>query len=161
MNAKTIHIYLGDLEDGTVLALHSGKPVQDVGAGAAVGEEPRSDRLPVTPEEEILARAEYWGDAASVRGAYDGLLRLGLTPKAPISRSGGMPALYLHWKAEGQLGTVCYMNSAAISFEKEDQPHEALRAMPGARVGGTHVTRFSIDTPQGVKRALAAVRAVI
>ena|ERR1035438_10530285 len=110
---RHIHPYLGELDAaGVHLHLHLGTSGDGDGDGTATG--------PVIEPtvEASLSRLKSWdpSNAENIQAAYDGLVRLGLTPHPARTRSPGTKAQpYIRWTHPRHPGgSVAYLNAASL-----------------------------------------------
>lgn len=149
MSGTEIHLYLDELEPGSVIHIHADRK-PDSGPSA-----PR--RYSVEAMTELLTAHS---NGANTLAMIDGLRALGCELVAPeVRRAGRRPQKYLNVYAPASpRGAMLYLYPERAHFYRRTD-RERLAVMDGAEVRDGYVS-FDTTTPEGVQRALAAAQAV-
>ena len=149
MSGKEIHLYLDELEPGSVIHIHAGRG-PDSGPSA-----PRRHSV-----ETMTERLTAYANGANTLAIIDGLRALGCKLNAPdVRRPGKRPEVYLLVYAPASSGgAMLYLYPQGAHFYRQAD-RDRLAAMEGAQNRGSYIA-FDTTTSEGVQRALAAVQAV-
>jgi hypothetical protein len=149
MSGTEIHLYLDELEPGSVIHIHAGREPESG---------PSAPRRPSV--EAMTERLTAYANGANTLAMRDGLRALGCELRAPeVRRPGNSPQPCLLVYAPARPGrTMLYLYPKRASFA-HPADHDRIAAMGGAEDRG-HYISFDTTTPEGVQHALAAAQAV-
>jgi hypothetical protein len=150
MSGTEIHLYLDELEPGSVIHIHAGRD-PDSGPSA-----PRRHSL-----EAMTERLTAHANRANTLAMINGLRTLGCELRVPdVRRPGNRPQVYLRVYAPASPGgaTMLFLHPELATFSRRAD-HDRLAAMDGAKDRGAMIS-FDTTTPEGVEHALAAAQAV-
>ena len=150
MSGTEIHMYLGELEPGSVIHIHAGRE-PDSGPSA-----PRRQNV-----EAMMERLTAYANGANTLAVIDGVRALGCKLKAPDVRSpGNRPQVYLLvYAPAGPGGAMLYLYPQSAQFYRAAD-RDVLVTMDGAKDRDSYIA-FDTTTPEGVQDVLAAVQAVL
>jgi hypothetical protein len=149
MGGTEIHLYLDELEPGSVIHIHAGRE-PDSG--------PSAPRRPSV--EAMTGRLTAYANGANTLAMIDGLRALGCKLRAPDARRPGKrpQVSLLVYAPASPGGAMSYLYPQRAHFHRPAD-HDRLAAMDGAEDRGSYIS-FDTTTPEGVQHALAAARAV-
>ena len=149
MSGTEIHLYLDELEPGSVIHIHAGRE-PDSG--------PSAPRRPSV--EAMTERLTAHTNGANTLAMIDGLRALDCKLRAPdVRRPGKRPQVYLLVYAPASPGgAMLFLHPQRASFPRPAD-HDRLAAMDGAEDRDSYIS-FDTTTPEGVQHALAAAQAV-
>lgn len=149
MSGTEIHLYLDELEPGSVIHIHAGRE-PDPGSAS-----PRRQGV-----EAMTERLTAYANGANTLAMIDGLRALGCELRAPeVRRPDKRPEVYLNVYAPASpRGAMLYLYPERAHFYRRTD-RDRLAALDGAEVRGDHIS-FDTTTPEGVQYALAAAQAV-
>ena len=149
MSGTEIHLYLDELEPGSVVHIHADRE-PDSGPSA-----PRRPSVEVMTE-----RLTAHSNGANTLAMIDGLRALSCELVAPeVRRPDKRPENYLNVYAPASpRGAMLYLYPERAHFYRRTD-RDRLAAMDGAEVRVGYIS-FDTTTPEGVQHALAAAQAV-
>jgi len=149
MSGTEIHLYLDELEPGSIIHIHAGRePDSGPSAMRRQGVEATTKRL--------IAYA----NGANTLAMIDGLRALGCELRAPeVRRPNKRPEVYLNVYAPASpRGAMLYLYPERAHFHRRTD-RDRLAAMDGAEVRVDYIS-FHTTTPEDVQHALAAAQTV-